>query len=61
MSVPHNLSLLAISDDDIVEKENRLGVSLGSSKTCRNAAEKLIKDNEFLQCSLTILSTKNLF
>jgi hypothetical protein len=61
MSVPHNLSLLAIWDDDIFEKANRLGVSLGSSKTCRNVAEKVIKDNEFLQRSLTILSTKNLF
>jgi hypothetical protein len=54
-SLPRNLSLLAFSDEDIVEKASSLGVSMGSSKKSGISAAKLIKENE-LQRALTILN-----
>jgi hypothetical protein len=38
-------SLLAFSDDEIIDKADSLGVSLGSSRKSKVTAAKLIKDN----------------
>jgi hypothetical protein len=51
---PNALSILAFSDDQIVQKASTLGVSLGCSQKNRMAAASLIKETE-VQRSLTIL------
>jgi hypothetical protein len=45
-SLPKKFSLLAFSDDEIIDKADSLGVSFGSSRQSKVTAAKLIKDNE---------------
>jgi hypothetical protein len=49
-----NFSLLSFSQEEIVQKASRIGVSLGGNEKSRLAAAKLIQDNE-IQRSLVML------